>query len=226
MLSILDNPSVNPYRPRVLEFPGLIFPWVEPEVEAQTLLEKTSKYKSLFLEIGSGSGGHLISLAQANPDFAVIGVELRYKRAVRTVEKAIKSNLSNLFVIRADVHHVFPIFADNSVAAVFVNFPDPWEERKRWKHRTMSLTLLDFCKRVLMEIGTLAIKTDHQAYFDAFLADIHSHQIFKILELSRDLHHSEFSAGNILTEFERLFQSQGLPIHYAKIGRDAEIYKK
>ena len=65
---------------------------------------------------------------------------------------------------------------------------------------------------LLKEDGMLYFKTDNVALFDFTLEQLeemgHSPSY-----VTRDLHNSPFARGNIMTEYESNFVSQGMPIH-------------
>lgn len=170
-------------------------------------------YERVICEIGSGSGGHLIERAAQDPKAAYIGFELRFKRAFRTVEKAERRGVANLFLIRADAVSLPNFFDAGSLAGVYVNFPDPWAKAKWKKNRILNPGFLAEIGELLGHGGFLSYKTDHREYFEETLATLQKMPIFTLAKVTRDLHHSEFLEGNIPTEFENLFLSQGLPIH-------------
>ena len=57
----------------------------------------------------------------------------------------------------------------------------------------------------------IAQKTDNEAFFD-FSVESLIQNGFELSEVTRDLHNSGFE-GNIVTEYEERFSSQGMPIY-------------
>lgn len=171
-------------------------------------------FQGIILEPCSGSGGHLIELAQRHSNQICIGIELRFKRAFRTVEKAEHFDLNNLIVIQGDASGALPMFAPSSVDLVCLNFPDPWD-RQRWKkHRILSQEFVSKMYQLLRPLGQFRYKTDHAEYFQESFELIKNQPGFEIKALTRDLHTDNAVLDNILTEFERLFISKGKPICY------------
>ena len=63
--------------------------------------------------------------------------------------------------------------------------------------------------------GFLAFKTDHSELFESTLEAVLSLGIYNILEVTRDLHKEpRLLEKNVMTEFEGLFCSQSLPVHF------------
>lgn len=208
---------VNPYRYLVGSFPGRLFEEREGETSLNACKELINRESESYLEIGSGSGGHLLELAARNRNAAFLGCEVRYKRAVRTIEKATASDLQNVFIFRGEISKLIPAIPHNRLAGVYVNFPDPWAKRRDWKHRTLALPFLEAGTTLLRKSGFISVKTDHAEYFHFFMKHVRDHNRYMIDEISEDLYESPYLQRNIQTEFERLFVSQGKSIHYVKL---------
>ncbi len=215
----------NPYMDLVTTKPSYILPQRDDAFEdaaLQTLRERISQHSSLILEIGSGSGGHLISLAERNPDIFYLGFELRYKRVFRTAEKAELQGLSNLTIVRGDARMLPGILGELKASGCYINFPDPWGKKGWKKHRIMNEEYLSLLYQYLSPEGFLSYKTDHQEYFRSTVELVERLPHFEVIEHTEHLHESPFIDANITTEFESLFLSQGLPIYYLKALRGGE----
>ncbi len=213
---------VNPYLRRVGEFADRIFTPTPGSAELAALLDGLKGSNRKIVELGSGSGQHLIELAKKNPDADCWGVERRYKRAVRTIEKAKRAEAVNAYVLRTEAERLAELFSASSVDGIYVNFPDPWLRPKQWKHRMLSAPMLDRAAYVLRDGGYFSAKTDSAEYFEWFREQAVSDQRFELVEESRDLANSRFAEKNIVTEFESMFLAQKLPIHYLRlVKRDA-----
>lgn len=211
---------VNQYVHLADSLPGLLLSCKDQAPSAEeiaTLKEAIPTGRPLFIELGSGSGQHLIERASQNPELFFIGFELRYKRSVRTAEKANLKGLKNIFVVRCDIQHLALFFEPQSVNGIYINFPDPWERAKWKKHRMLSETTLPMFHALLKPEGFIRYKTDHEGYFDDTLRLVNVDPKFKIAAQTKDLHASNLLIDNVRTEFELLFLSKKLPIHFAEI---------
>lgn len=184
----------------------------------ELLREKQELFKESVLELGSGSGGHLIERAKLEPQTLFIGVELRFKRAVRTIEKAKRDSLTNLLILRGTAESISDIFPPRSISRVYVNFPDPWSKKRWTKHRMLNEERLITISKLLRQSGALLYKTDHKEYFYTTLELLESLPMFAVEYQTPDLHNSPYLEGSVQTEFESLFLSQGLPIYALKAG--------
>ena len=215
---LTDDP-VNPYRSRAQRFPGRIFELDINESERTKLISLVSESPGCFVELGSGSGKHLLQLAKTNPQKNCFGFELRYKRAVRTIEKGERDAIANAFVVRGNARLMAELFPPRSIDGIFVNFPDPWAKPKQWKHRLLSPWLLDVANTVLTEGGCISVKTDHEEMFGTFLDFVEQDSRYRVVTRTEDLARCPREEVHIMTEFETLFRSQGLPIRYARLAR-------
>jgi tRNA (guanine-N7-)-methyltransferase len=213
---------VNPYIERLPALQALIIgnpdgPLSEPEIERVRSLCAVAA--AVSVELGSGSGGHLIGQAQRHSGVLWLGVELRFKRLVRTAEKAIEQGLTNVQVVRTDGLALDTVLEPQSINALYVNFPDPWDKRRWKKHRLLSAEALTRLYPLLRSGAEIHFKTDHQGYFEDVLAALSEHGGLTLTAISRDLHRSELVQDNVVTEFEQLFLQQGLPIYYVSACR-------
>ncbi len=185
--------------------------------ETKRVVKMIGQFDRIYVELGSGSGGHLIERASQDRSALFIGFELRYKRAFRTAEKAQKIGLTNLLIVRTDAGNLENFFHPTSLDGIFMNFPDPWEREKWKKHRMINDASLQVFCTLLKPEGTFRYKTDHVGYFDDTLNMVKKSGEFSISRLSRDLHLSEHTYDNVTTEFERLFISKGFPTYFVEL---------
>ncbi len=203
---------MNAYRARVADHPGRIFGRLGEAAEREELSSLIAGAKERFVELGSGSGLHLIEQARRNPAAALFGFELRFKRAVRTVEKAERAAVENLYILRCHTQFFGEIFPERSLSGVWVNFPDPWEKRK--KNRMLNPGSLQQIHNALKPGGFLSFKTDHEEMFDSIHGQLVNGGAFQLKKVIRGLHDCpEETDKNVITEFESLFRSQGLPVY-------------
>ncbi len=186
------------------------------ESEGTRIREFARTAPRLFLELGSGSGGHLVERAAQLPEAHFIGFELRFKRCFVTAKKAAQRGLDKVLVVRTDAK-VFPtIISPGKVEGVYVNFPDPWDKSRWKKNRLLGPASLQSIAEILQTGGFLAFKTDHQEYFQSVKDSLREMSNFFIEQETTNLYASEFLEGNIQTEFEKLFFYKNCPIGYLR----------
>ncbi len=127
-----------------------------PESLAGTLQER-------WLEIGFGTGEHLLALAQSHPEIAMIGAEPYLPGVSRLLSMALPVIPANLRVHAGDARDLLDVLPDDFLARVFLLFPDPWPKRRHTRRRFVSSSNLDALARVMRPKSELRIATDiHQ----------------------------------------------------------------
>lgn len=207
----------NQYIDLVAEKPGYIFPEADRSVSEETvstIRQRQSSADRTFVELGSGSGQHILELAARNPDTFCLGFELRFKRTFRTGEKAEQRGLKNLAMLRSNARNLPNVLPPNSIDRIYINFPDPWDKKRWLKNRMVNADFVASLPSLLRPEGSFLYKTDHPGAFEDAIKLIEASPNLRIKKVTRDLYKSEFLAESIPTEFEGLFLSQGLPIHF------------
>jgi tRNA (guanine-N7-)-methyltransferase len=167
----------------------------------------------LDLEIGTGNGTFFGYYADQNPERRLLGVEIKYKPLIQTIRGALRKNCCNAKVIRYHALALENIFEDQEINNIFVHFPDPWVSPRKPKNRLMQSTVLNRLFELQRPNSFLRLKTDNYEYFQFALQEIKSTP-YKIIELTEDLHRSEFSENNFITQFENIFSRQGVKINH------------
>ena len=120
--------------------------------------------KEIYVEVGFGSGVHLLHQAKTNPDKIIIGLEIHYPSIEQVLKQAKIQNIENILVINYDARLFLEFLKSNSVGKVFVHFPVPWDKKPH--RRVMSVEFIEECMRVLKVDGTLELRTDSPNYFE------------------------------------------------------------
>ncbi len=165
----------------------------------------------LHIEVGMGKGRFLMELAAANPDINYVGIEMYSSVLLRVVQKAEQdcAELTNFRLIRMDARQLEEVFAEEEVQRVYLNFSDPWPKDRHAKRRLTSCDFLARYEGILDHAGWVEFKTDNKDLFAFSLESVKEKGW--ILEASTwDLHNDEvLNKGNIMTEYEERFSSQG-----------------
>ncbi len=210
--------DVNPYTRWIHDHPRVLLPTPTPAALAERLAEVAPG--PLVVDLGCGSGNALLQLAQRHPDHRFVGFELRYKRLVKGARKVERAGLDNVWLLREAAERFVDYFAPGSLAAVHVNFPDPWPRRSDWKKRLVSARLLESLPRLLRPGGRFYLKTDHSGYFLHALSLLPAAHGLRLQAFSNDHHRSPPGRDDVRTEFEQLFRSQHKPVYRLVLEKD------
>ena len=126
-------------------------------------LVKNSKFNKIFIEIGFGSGRHLLHQARSNQDALLIGIEI-YKPAIEQVAKlAIREGLQNIALIATDARVLLSLLPAGCLQRVFLHFPVPWDDAPH--RRVISDEFASQIARTLGRGGRFELRTDSEEYF-------------------------------------------------------------
>ena len=175
-------------------------------------IEVYGKKSRVFLEIGAGKGGFAVGMVKANPDVAYFAMERVTDCVVLAAERAKREGVENLRFIIDTADNLTRIFAPGSVDAIFLNFSDPWSKKGYAKRRLTHARYLAVYTQLLKDGGIIRFKTDNAGLFDFSLEQLAEVGITPV-KVTRDLHASEWNEGNVVTEYEAAFSSQGVKIN-------------
>jgi tRNA (guanine-N7-)-methyltransferase len=162
------------------------------------------------LELGPGRGGFMIERLAAEPEATLIGLEIRRKWATLVDEKLHALGLgSRGRVFAEDARRVLPRFEADSVARVFVHFPDPWWKKRHRKRLLVSPELLEELARILVPGGELFVQTDVAERAEAYAAAVARNPSFEPWPGGPAVAENPYGAQS---PRERRAEADGLPI--------------
>ncbi len=160
--------------------------------------------KEIQIEIGFGSGRHLLHQAKNNPNIQFIGLEI-HTPSIEQVLRQIKiQELDNILVVNYDARLFMEFIESNKVGKIFVHFPVPWDKKPH--RRIYSSEFIKEALRALKLKGTLELRTDSRKYFDyciQLLINLNSGRI--IIDINKNL--------EISSKYEDRWEKQGKNIY-------------
>lgn len=128
--------------------------------------------KVFALEIGFGSGEHIVHKAQSRPDVQFIGCDYYLNGIASTVIKIIEREINNVRIFYGEALNVLHKIPDNSLHEIFLLYPDPWPKSKHIKRRFVSVDNLQLLSRKLASLGSIKIVSDSETYFSHTQSEI------------------------------------------------------
>jgi len=119
--------------------------------------------EKISVEVGFGSGRHLLYQAEKNPDTLFIGLEIHTPSAQQVLKQIELNSIENIWVVNYDARLFLEMLPSNVCEQIFVHFPVPWD--KKPLRRVISASFLDESMRVLQEGGRLELRTDSDNYY-------------------------------------------------------------
>ncbi len=160
--------------------------------------------KEIQIEIGFGSGRHLLYQAKNNPDVQFIGLEIHTPSIEQLLKQLKIQNITNVLVVNYDARLFMEFINSNKVGKIFVHFPVPWDKKPH--RRIYSNAFIDEALRVLKPSGTLELRTDSRKYFDfcvGLLTNLNSGKI--TIDINKNL--------QVSSKYEDRWKKQGKHIY-------------
>ena len=165
----------------------------------------------IHIEVGTGMGQFITTLAKENPDINFVGIEIEKNVLIRVLEKVLEEGLTNVRLLLYDANLLDEYFNEDEVSKIYLNFSDPWPKNRHEKRRLTYESFLSQYKKILNDNGTLQFKTDNRGLFEYSLISLNKFGT-EFLEVNLDLHDDE-EEDNIRTEYEEKFSSKGFKIY-------------
>jgi len=120
-------------------------------------------FDEVSIEVGFGSGRHLLYQAEKNPDTLFIGIEIHTPSAQQVLRQIELQGLKNVWVVNYDARLFLEMMPSNLCSQIFVHFPVPWDKKPH--RRVISASFTNEALRVLRVDGSLELRTDSHKYF-------------------------------------------------------------
>ena len=163
----------------------------------------------IYLEIGSGKGDFLCTMASLFPSRTFIGIEQQPSVLALAVKKMQQiQGLQNLHWWNTNWEWVMDHWPSQSITAIYLNFVDPWPKLRHAKRRLTHPRFLNVFDRILVPHGRVYLKTDNEILYH-YTQDILANSSWKVIE---DTANYQLQSDDALTEYEAKFRLQGIPI--------------
>jgi tRNA (guanine-N7-)-methyltransferase len=120
--------------------------------------------REVWLEIGFGSGEHLIWQAEHHPEVGFIGCEPFINGVASLLGRVETLRLATVRLHAGDARDVLAWLPPRSISRIFLLFPDPWPKKRHHKRRLVSPEAVADFARVLRQGGELRFASDNADY--------------------------------------------------------------
>ena len=189
-------------------------PWAEPYIkEHQDITVDALAMQSidnLYVEIGSGKGLYLVTMAARFPERNYVGVERNVTCAGFLAKKIVENGLTNAKLCFEDAEKLLAEIKEHSLSHVYLNFSDPWPKKRHNKRRLTSERFIPLYQRVMAHGGEIIMKTDNRELFDFSKENFVNNGFTLLFE---DLNYQLDEENDALTEYEIDFRKDNNPIY-------------
>lgn len=168
--------------------------------------------RPLLLDIGCARGRFLLRMAEAEPSWNYIGVEIRRPLVDEANRIASDEGLPNLHYEFCNamlwLGRLIKDIPDGLLQMVTIQFPDPWFKKKHAKRRMVNEDMVATIVGHLASGGRILVQTDIE-----FLAQ----EMFELFRVEPRLDEVQVDRNPfpVKTEREKAVEDYGLPVHRA-----------
>ncbi|WP_457608090.1 tRNA (guanosine(46)-N7)-methyltransferase TrmB [Nitratifractor sp.] len=149
-----SNIELSPNRPPVA---------AEYDKKIEEFYDGEFPFEKVVLEVGFGSGRHLLWQAKEHPDTLFVGIEIHTPSAQQVLRQIHLQQLKNIWVLNYDARLLLEMLPSNRLEAIYVHFPVPWDKKPH--RRVISDAFVEEALRVLRPGGFLELRTDSENYY-------------------------------------------------------------
>ncbi len=166
--------------------------------------------KPLLLDIGCARGRFLLRMAEAQPEWNYLGVEIREPLVDEANRLGREAGFDNLHYEFCNamlwLGRLLGDIPTSTLQMVTIQFPDPWFKKKHAKRRMVTRELVETVIGRLGVGGEIFVQTDIR-----FLAE----EMFELFRAEKRITETEVKAFAIKTEREKAVEAKGLPVFRA-----------
>lgn len=190
----------------------------KPEELAGHWSERFARKQPLHVELGCGKGVSTALMIRDHPEINYIAIDIADNvlgDTRRNIQKAVGDrDVQNTVIAKKDIEYIREVFtSEDQIERIYIFFCNPWTKRGRYEKRRLThpRQLLQY-RHFLADHGQIHFKTDNDELFKDTLIYLEKCG-FSITYITYDLHTSGYEP-NYMTEHEKMFSQQGIPIKF------------
>ncbi|NPA50887.1 MAG: tRNA (guanosine(46)-N7)-methyltransferase TrmB [Epsilonproteobacteria bacterium] len=135
-------------------------------------------FEKVCLEIGFGSGRHILYQAKKNPNNLYIGIEIHTPSIEQLLKQININRLKNILVVNYDARLLLEILPSNFLDIIYLHFPVPWDKKPH--RRVINQHFLKESFRVLKKDSYLELRSDSKNYYYYSLQEADKFRDFRV----------------------------------------------
>jgi len=173
--------------------------------------------RPVWLEVGFGSGEHLVHQASSNRDIGFIGAEPFINGVATCLGKMREHQIDNVRLHPGDARDLFDVLPPECLSRAFLLYPDPWPKARHHRRRFVTDEHLGPLHRALKPGAIFRVATDIPDYVRQTMEEVPRARFKWLGERAQDWR--EPWADWIRTRYEAKAIREGRRPHYMTFER-------
>lgn len=137
----------------------------EYRLEPQALQEYFSAQPDkIFVEIGFGNGEVIAQIAEQNPTWQCLGIDVYRPGIGVLINRCLRTDLKNVRIVEKEATTVLEAMPDSTIDLLFVLFPDPWPKKRHHRRRLVNAEFVELLQTKVSDTGIVYFATDAADY--------------------------------------------------------------
>ncbi len=180
--------------------------------------------RPLALEIGCGTGHFILEKALQEPEVNFLAIDIYNKGCLKTCAKIDAAGVGNVRVMRVEARWLLEKgLQPESLAAVYINCPDPWPKKRHRRRRLVNEDFLLLMAHYLQPGGDFFFSSDFADYAEQVAEEIRGLTGYRNM-LQADWVDS--LPGYPVSKYMQRFLDLGQSIYFIHYQRDAAVSRQ
>jgi tRNA (guanine-N7-)-methyltransferase len=208
-----------------------VIPIQSPNFITQDSLKSPPEWPEIFgndhplaLEIGCGTGHFILEQARRHPHQNFLAIDIYNKGCFKTCRKLDLAGIKNVRIMRIEARWLLAnALQPESLAAVYINCPDPWPKKRHRKRRLVNHGFLTTLAHYMLPGAEIFFSTDYIDYAQDVSNELGLHVAFQNALAADWVHHIQ---GYPSSKYMQRFIEKGQLIYYLHYRRDPKINRR
>lgn len=208
-----------------------VIPIQSPNFIAQDSLTLPPNWPEIFgndrplaLEIGCGTGHFIVEQARRYPTRNFLAIDIYNKGCLKTCRKLDLEGIENVRIMRVEARWLLANALQlESLAAVYINCPDPWPKKRHRSRRLVNHGFLTAVAHFMRPDADFFFSTDYIDYAQEVSDVLAYHMAFQNSLESNWVHHIP---GYPVSKYMQRFIEKGQPVYFIHYRRDPSINRQ
>ncbi len=142
----------------------------------------TDPFQEVWLEIGFGTGDHMLEQLSQHPEIHMVGCEPFINGVANVLVHLHPEDYKRVRIWHEDVRYLLESIPPSYFSKVFILFPDPWPKKRHHRRRLITQEFMTLLLLTLKENARFHVASDDASYVEQIQDVLYSHPSLALCE--------------------------------------------